>query len=90
MIGAGLRRFEQSEPARAERVQPIFITVDPARDTPTVLKRYVANFHPRLIGLTGTPAEIAGGQARPRHLCDGAIGRAGPAATMSITAASSC
>ena len=57
-IGAGLRQFEASDPARAARVQPIFITVDPARDTPEVMKRYVANFHPRLIGLTGTEAEI--------------------------------
>ena len=58
-IGAGLRQFERSDAARAERVQPIFITVDPARDTPDVLRRYVANFHPRLIGLTGTEQEIA-------------------------------
>jgi protein SCO1/2 len=58
VLGAGLRQFEQQDRARAERVQPIFITVDPERDTPDVLKRYVANFHPRLIGLTGTPAEI--------------------------------
>jgi protein SCO1/2 len=58
-IGAGLRRFEQSDAERAAKVQPIFITVDPARDTPDVLRRYVANFHPRLIGLTGTDAEIA-------------------------------
>ena len=58
-IGAGLRRFEQSDPSRAAKVQPIFITVDPARDTPDVLRRYVANFHPRLIGLTGSEEEIA-------------------------------
>ena len=58
-IGAGMRRFEQSDPGRAARVQPIFITVDPARDTPEVMRRYVANFHPRLIGLTGSEAEIA-------------------------------
>jgi protein SCO1 len=58
-IGAGLRQFEGSDAARAARVQPIFITVDPARDTPDVLRRYVANFHPRLIGLTGTEPEIA-------------------------------
>jgi len=58
-IGAGLRRFEAKDAARAARVQPLFITVDPARDTPDVLRRYVANFHPRLIGLTGSEAEIA-------------------------------
>ncbi len=57
-VGAGLRQFEESDPDRAAKVAPIFITVDPARDTPEVLKRYVANFHPRLIGLTGSEAEI--------------------------------
>ena len=58
-IGAGLRAFEQDDAARGARVQPIFITVDPARDTQAVLRDYVANFHPRLIGLTGSEAEIA-------------------------------
>ncbi len=43
----------------AARVQPIFITVDPKRDTPEVIKRYAANFSPRLLGLTGTPDQIA-------------------------------
>lgn len=58
-IGAGLRQFERDAPARAAKVQPIFITVDPARDTPDVLRQYVAAFHPRLIGLTGSEEEIA-------------------------------
>jgi protein SCO1/2 len=44
--------------ARAAAVQPIFITVDPRHDTPSVMAAYVANFTPRLIGLTGTPAEL--------------------------------
>ena len=44
---------------QADWVQPIFITIDPERDTPEVLKEYVAAFHPRLIGLTGTPRQIA-------------------------------
>jgi len=43
----------------AARVQPIFITVDPRRDTPAVIKQYAANFSPRLLGLTGTPEQIA-------------------------------
>ena len=55
----GLRKFEAQDPERAARVQPIFVTVDPERDTPAQLKAYVANFHPRLIGLTGSPAEIS-------------------------------
>lgn len=59
LIGQGLRQLEKSDPAVAAKVQPIFITVDPERDTPAVLKEYVSAFHPRLIGLTGTPEQIA-------------------------------
>jgi protein SCO1/2 len=59
VIGAGLRRFEAEDAARAARVQPIFISVDPARDMPPVLRQFVAAFHPRMIGLTGSEAEIA-------------------------------
>ena len=44
--------------ARAARVQPVFITVDPENDTPRVMQTYVADFSPRLVGLTGTPAEL--------------------------------
>jgi protein SCO1/2 len=44
---------------KASELQPIFITVDPKRDTPAVVKQYAAAFSPRLIGLTGTPEEIA-------------------------------
>lgn len=40
---------------RAKQVQPIFITVDPERDTGLVLDAYTANFDPRIIGLTGSP-----------------------------------
>jgi protein SCO1 len=43
----------------AGRVVPVFITVDPARDTSDQLKGYVAAFHPRMIGLTGSPEQIA-------------------------------
>lgn len=39
-------------------VQPLFISLDTERDTPAVLAQYVASFHPRLIGLTGTPEQI--------------------------------
>lgn len=46
--------------AEAETVQPVFVSIDPERDTPEVLKSYVGNFGTRLIGLTGTPEEIAG------------------------------
>ncbi|WP_262693663.1 SCO family protein [Kordiimonas aquimaris] len=40
-------------------IQPIFITIDPERDTVEELASFMPDFHPRLIGLTGTPAEIA-------------------------------
>jgi protein SCO1/2 len=59
VIGQALRRFEKSDPERAARVAPIFVSVDPERDTPPVLKEYVAAFHPRLVGLTGTPRQVA-------------------------------
>ena len=41
------------------RIVPVFITVDPQRDTPAVMKKYVAAFGPRFVGLTGTPQQIA-------------------------------
>lgn len=55
----GLKAFEKVKPELAAKIQPIFITVDPKRDTPGVLKQFVGAFHPRAIGLTGTDAEIA-------------------------------
>ena len=55
----GFAKFETKAADRAAKVQPIFITVDPARDTPAVMKSYVAAFHPRLIGLTGSEAQVA-------------------------------
>ncbi len=43
----------------ADRIAPLFITVDPARDTPDKLASYLANFGPRIIGLTGNSDQIA-------------------------------
>jgi cytochrome oxidase Cu insertion factor (SCO1/SenC/PrrC family) len=45
--------------AAGAAVQPLFITIDPDRDTPAVLAQYVPSFHPKLLGLTGSPEEIA-------------------------------
>ncbi len=42
----------------SETIQPLFITVDPQKDTPEQLKEYVRLFHPRLIGLTGDARQI--------------------------------
>ena len=44
--------------AAGDAVQPVFITLDPARDTPRRLATYVTHFHPRLVGLSGTPHAI--------------------------------
>jgi protein SCO1/2 len=50
----------------AQQVQPIFITIDPARDTVAQMKSYAANFTPRLLALTGTQDEIAAAARRYR------------------------
>lgn len=55
-VGQAMTLLDKSDPALARRIVPIFITVDPARDTPPVLKRFVAAFYPRMVGLTGSPA----------------------------------
>ncbi len=54
----GLNVFAKQRPADAARLQPVFVTVDPERDTPQELARFVKSFDPRLIGLTGTPEQI--------------------------------
>jgi len=59
VLGKAMRTLDQKDPAKSAHIQPIFITVDPARDTPPVLKQFVAAFHPRLIGLTGSERQIA-------------------------------
>lgn len=43
---------------KADQIQPLFISVDPERDTVEVMKNYTALFHPRLIGLTGTLKQV--------------------------------
>jgi len=43
---------------QADKIQPIFITIDPARDTADSIKQYIGMFHPRFIGLTGTQDQI--------------------------------
>jgi protein SCO1/2 len=56
--------FEVSEVLRAlgpdaDRVEALFVTVDPERDTPQAMKDYLGSFHPRLRGLTGDAAAVA-------------------------------
>jgi protein SCO1/2 len=54
-IAAALKRLGPD----ADQIQPLFITVDPRRDTPAVMRNYTQSFDSRIIGLTGTPQQIA-------------------------------
>ncbi|TWA72713.1 protein SCO1/2 [Azospirillum brasilense] len=45
--------------SQAEEIRPAFLTVDPERDSMAVMAEYVALFDPRIVGLTGTPEEVA-------------------------------
>ncbi|MDP2129782.1 MAG: SCO family protein [Erythrobacter sp.] len=58
-VAQGLKVLKASDPAKAAKIQPIFITIDPERDTPQVVGEFAAAFSPDIIGLTGTPDQIA-------------------------------
>lgn len=58
-IAASLDMVAEEKPDVAKQVTPIFITIDPARDTTELMQDYVTAFHPRLVGLTGSDAAIA-------------------------------
>lgn len=55
---AGLKQFEAANPELGAKIQPLFISVDPERDTPAVLTEFTDNFHPRLVGMTGTKEQL--------------------------------
>ncbi|GAB4126470.1 MAG: SCO family protein [Rhodothalassiaceae bacterium] len=57
-VSNALSTLEQSSPERANRLTPVFVTLDPERDSPAVLRRYLKSFHPRTVGLTGSLADI--------------------------------
>jgi protein SCO1/2 len=54
-LSAALKQLSSGEMAR---IQPIFISVDPERDTPEKMVEYVRYFHPKMIGLTGKPEQL--------------------------------
>jgi protein SCO1/2 len=54
----GYSAFREDEPELAAQVQPLFITIDPARDTPEVVGEFTSAFSDDLVGLTGTPEQI--------------------------------
>lgn len=55
-ITAALNELSAEE---LEQVRPVFVSVDPARDTPEMLAEYVDYFHPAFVGVTGTEAQVA-------------------------------
>jgi len=73
-IGAAI----ESLGSRGDSVQPIFITLDPERDTPRRLAAYVPAFHPRLVGLGGSLAAVRNAAAAYRvYFRKAPIGKAG-------------
>ena len=54
----GFAEFAEEEPELAAQVQPIFVTIDPQRDTPAVVGEFTSAFSDDLLGLTGTPEQI--------------------------------
>jgi len=54
----GFAEFEKAHPDKAAKVQPIFITIDPERDTGPRVGEFTAAFSPRLLGLTGTTQQV--------------------------------
>lgn len=58
-VAQGLKVLKGQDPAKAARITPIFITIDPERDTQKVVGEFAAAFSPDIIGLTGTPDQIA-------------------------------
>ncbi len=57
-LSAMAAALDQVPKAVEAKIVPIFVTVDPARDTQEVLKSYVGNFHPRMVGLTGSEEQV--------------------------------
>lgn len=58
-LSAVAQALNQLAPDELAQVKTLFVSVDPARDTPQRLKDYAAFFHPSIVGVTGTPEEVA-------------------------------
>jgi len=58
-VAQGLKELKAADPDKAGKIVPIFITIDPDRDTQAVVGEFAAAFSPDIVGLTGTPEQIA-------------------------------
>ena len=58
-VAQGLKALKASDPAKAGKIAAIFITIDPERDTESVVGEFAAAFSPDIVGVTGTPEQIA-------------------------------
>jgi len=58
-VAQGLKALKASDPDKAGKIATIFITIDPERDTQAVVGEFAAAFSPDIVGLTGTPEQIA-------------------------------
>lgn len=68
-----------------QQIEPLFITVDPGRDTPDVLAEYLKRFHPRIRGLTGSPEQVWAAQEAFRVQSARAASQSGGAYSMTHT-----
>jgi protein SCO1/2 len=85
---AELAEVKKSLGADGDQVQGVFITVDPGRDTPEVLKNYVASFDPGFVALRGTPEQTAAAAKEFKVFYAKVPGKAPGSYTMDHTAAS--
>jgi protein SCO1 len=85
---AELAEVKRSLGADGARVQGLFVTIDPARDTPELLKAYAANFGPDIVGLRGTPEQTVAAAKEFKVFFNKVPGKTDTSYTMDHTAGS--
>ena len=85
---AEMAQIRQLLGADGDKLQTVFVTVDPERDTPEVLKAYVANFGPGVIALRGTPEQTAAAAKEFKIFFAKVPGKTPGSYTMDLSAAS--
>ena len=83
-----LAAIRKSLGAEGDKLQSVFVTIDPERDTPEILKAYVANFGPGFTALRGTPEQTAAAAKEFKVFYAKVPGRNGGSYTMDHSAAS--